>query len=317
MKYAWISKHRSEFNISLVCNLLGVSRSRYYEWLMVADRRDLKQQELDNLISQIKAEHQRSDKTYGSRKITKELKKKEVKVGKNKVAKLMQQNRITSKVSRQYKVCTTDSKHSLPVYENKLNREFVVPHANYAWCGDITFCATNEGWLYLATIIDLYSNKVIGYATGAKIDKWLVIKALSAALKARNYPRGVIMHTDRGSQYCSKSYRNLLAAHNLVGSMSRKGNCWDNAVAENFFGLIKKEFLIHYKFDTRDGARLGIFNYISGWYNPHRSHSKLGYLSPDEFEKKNLGSSGKEKLVKHNGKLISLQNLTKLAAPMS
>jgi putative transposase len=317
VKYAWISKHRFDCNISLVCNLLSVTRSRYYAWLKVANRRNLKQQELDNLISQIKAEYQRSDKTYGSRKITKELKKQKFKVGKNKVAKLMQDNGIKSKVIRQYRVCTTDSNHSLPVYENKLNREFVVPRANYAWCGDITYCATGQGWLYLATIIDLYSNKVIGYATSSKIDKWLVIKALSAALKARNYPKGVIVHTDRGSVYCSKLYRNLLAANNLIGSMSRKGNCWDNAVAENFFGLIKREFLNHYKFDTQDGARLGIFNYISGWYNPYRSHSKLGYLSPDEFEKKNLGSNGKEKLVHYTGRLVSFQNLTKLSISMS
>ncbi len=304
-------------NINLACNLLDVSRSCYYEWLNSSERRLLKQQKLDLLVNQIKSEHTRSGDTYGSMKISKELNKHDVKVSKNKVAKLMAENGIRSKVSRKYKVCTTDSNHKLPIYENKLNREFVVPQANYAWCSDITYCATEQGWLYLATVIDLYSNKVIGYATSSKIDKFLVIKALSKALQARNYPTGVIVHSDRGSQYCSKGYRNLLAAHNLIGSMSRKGNCWDNFVAENFFGLIKREFLNHYKFSTIVSAGLGIFNYINGWYNPHRIHSKLGYLSPDEFEQRNLSVVKQFNLVNYNNNLILQNKLARLVAPMS
>ncbi len=317
MKYAWIKLNSDSININLACNLLDVSRSCYYAWLNSSERRLLKQQKLELLIKQIKFEHKRSGDTYGSIKISKELNKHEIKASKNKVAKLMSKNGIRSKVSRKYKVCTTDSNHKLPIYENKLNREFVVPRVNYAWCSDITYCATEQGWLYLATVIDLYSNKVIGYATSSKIDKFLVIKALSKALQSRNYPTGVIVHSDRGSQYCSKAYRNLLVAHNLVGSMSRKGNCWDNSVAENFFGLIKREFLNHYKFSTIASANLGIFNYINGWYNPHRIHSKLGYLSPDEFEKRNLSVVKKFNLVNYNNNLILQNKLARLVAPMS
>ena len=317
MKYAWITKNRSNINVSLACKLLRISRTQYYAWLNNGDKRSLKQQELDILISQIRAEYELSDKTYGGRKIYKRLKVHNIKAGRNKVANIMQREGIKSNVCRKYKVCTTDSNHKLPIYENKLNRGFNVSRANYAWCGDITYCATGQGWLYLATVIDLYSNKVIGYATSAKIDKWLVIKALSNALRDRGYPRGVIMHTDRGFIYCSKLYLELIQSNGLIGSMSRKGNCWDNAVAENFFGLIKKEFLNHYKFETHTGARLGIFNYISGWYNPHRSHSKLGYLSPDEFEEKNLGTIKPENMTKYKKYPTMLQNLVKQAGTMS
>lgn len=183
---------------------------------------------------------------------------------------------------------------------------------------DITYCATEQGWLYLATVIDLYSNKVIGYASSDKIDKWLVVKALSNALQSRNYPKGVIVHTDRGSQYCSHAYRNLIESNQLVGSMSRKGNCWDNAVAENFFGIIKREFLNHYRFDTLTSAKLGIFNYIDGWYNPHRSHSKLGYLSPDEFEEKILSIEiTKSSIANHHIRLKPHGKLARLMVAMS
>jgi putative transposase len=150
-----------------------------------------------------------------------------------------------------------------------------------------------------------------------KIDKWLVVKALSNALRARGYPSGVIMHTDRGSVYCSKLYRNLIQANGLIGSMSRKANCWDNSVAENFFGLIKKEFLTHYTFETQASAKLGIFNYINGWYNPHRIHSKLGYLSPDEYEEKNLGLIKPEIVTKFKKYPTMLQNLVNQAGSMS
>lgn len=187
-------------------------------------------------------------------------------------------------MSKKFNPQTTDSNHNKPIYENLLNREFVVPCANHSWCGDITYIRTDEGWLYLATVMDLYSSKIIGYATSARIDKWLVVKALSNALHARGYPRGVIVHTDRGSQYCSKVYRQLIKQNGLIGSMSRKGNCWDNAVAENFFGLIKKEMINHLHFATRNSAELVVFDYINGWYNSQRIHSKLGYMSPNEFE---------------------------------
>lgn len=312
MKYAWLNKHKDDFNISQACRVLKVSRAGYYAWCTTSVQRSARQQKLKELNAQIKAEYQRSDNTYGVRKVTNALAKVQVKVSTNKVAKLMRAQGLKSRTVRKYKVCTTDSNHKLPVYDNKLNRQFIVPHANYAWCGDITYCSTEQGWPYLATVIDLYSNKVIGSATSDKIDKWLVIRALSKALQARNYPKGVIVHSDRGSQYCSYAYKNL-EANGLIGSMSRKGNCWDNSVAENFFGMIKREFLNHYRFATLASAKLGIFNYIDGWYNPHRSHSKLGYLSPDEFEKKDLSIKVAKQYVanyhighSHYGKLVKL-----------
>ena len=317
MKYAWLAKYHLDINISLACNLLGISRAQYYTWLSNDDRRALKQQEFDLFISQIKTEYELSEQTYGSCKITKRLRANNVKIGHNKVATIMRREGIKSNVSRKFKVCTTDSNHKLPIYENKLNRGFTAPRPNHSWCGDITFCATGEGWLYLATVIDLYSNKVIGYAMSNKIDKWLVVKALGNALRNRGYPSDVIMHTDRGSVYCSKLYRNLIEANNLIGSMSRKGNCWDNSVAENFFGLIKKEFLNHYKFETQASAKLGIFNYINGWYNPHRIHSKIGYLSPDEYEEKNLGLIKSERVTKFKKYPTMLQNLVNQAGSMS
>jgi transposase InsO family protein len=236
------------------------------------------------LVLQIKDEFVRSRGVYGVLKITECLNKCGIDISHNTVSKLMQDNGLYSKVCKKFKAQTTDSDHDKPIYENMLNRKFTVPHENYAYVEDITYIHTAEGWLYLATVMDLYSNKIIGYATSPKIDKWLVVKALTNALKARCYPRGVIVHSDRGSQYCSKVYRSLIKQHGLIGSMSRKGNCWDNAVAENFFGLIKKECLNHTIFETRAMAELYVFDYINGWYNTVRIHSKLGYLSPDEFE---------------------------------
>ncbi len=259
-----------------------------------------------------------SRKTYGIVKITESLNQKDVEISHNTVAKIMKDAGLKSIVSKKFKPQTTDSNHIKPVYDNWLKREFTVPCANYAWCGDVTYIATNEGWLYLATIIDLYSNKVIGYATSSKIDRWLVVKVLSNALQARGYPRGVIMHTDRGSNYCSKVYRNLIKQNSLVGSMSRKGNCWDNAVAENFFGLIKKEVLNHLHFETRANAELVIFDYINGWYNPNRIHSKLGYMSPNEFEAANSSrTETKLNSVKCCKKSQLLVELTNLVAAMS
>jgi transposase InsO family protein len=198
----------------------------------------------------------------------------------------MRENGLRSIVNKKFKA-TTNSKHKLAVFDNILDRQFIVDKPNYAWVCDITYISTSEGWLYLATVIDLYSNKLIGYSMSDRINKELVIDALNKALIARNYPVGVIVHSDRGSQYASLAYKALLKQHKLIGSMSRKGNCWDNAVAENFFGIIKKEYINHMLFNTRTQARLGIFDYIEAWYNTQRIHSKLGYLTPNEFEAKN------------------------------
>jgi transposase InsO family protein len=279
----FIRDNLSWINIEIACDGLALNRSSYYEWInneSVRTERDTKKHKLVNLI---KAEYIQSKKRYGSTKITEILKKSDVVINKKTVVKLMRENDMRSVVNKKFKA-TTNSKHKLAVFDNILNRQFIVPKPNYAWVGDITYIATDEGWLYLATVIDLYSNKVIGHATSERINKQLVIDALNNALKNRAYPTGVIVHTDRGSHYASNAYKALLKQYKLIGSMSRKGNCWDNAVAENFFGIIKKEYIHQSKFKTRNQGQLGVFDYIEGWYNTQRIHSKLGYLSPTEFE---------------------------------
>ena len=268
-----------------------------------------KAQAVQKLLGLIKNEHLKSKKRYGSPKILKSLKAQGVSCNHKTVEKLMFENNIRSIVNKKYKA-TTNSKHGLAVFDNILDRQFKPLKPNIAWCGDITYIATNEGWLYLATVIDLYSNKVVGYAMSDRINKQLVIDALNHALKTRGYPTGVIVHTDRGSQYASNAYKAVLNKHQLIGSMSRKGNCWDNAIAENFFGIIKKEYVYHINFITRNQAKLGIFDYIETWYNPQRIHSKLNYLSPNEFEKQggNIANKITENLKKGE-KSAQLENI--------
>jgi putative transposase len=278
----FIRNNLSWINIALACNCLEITRSSYYSWNSNAAKRSDKLKDEWLLLDSIKAVYTSSKNRYGSPKITKALNKNNIKCSHKQVSKLMSKNNIRSIVNKKFKA-TTNSKHNLPVFDNILNRQFLVPKPNFAWVSDITYVSTTEGWLYLATVIDLYSNQVIGHAMSDRMTKQLVIDALKKALKFRNYPTGVIVHTDRGSQYASNAYKAVLNQYKLIGSMSRKGNCWDNAVAENFFGIIKKEYINQTKFETRNQAKLGIFDYIDGWYNTQRIHSKLGYLTPLEF----------------------------------
>lgn len=283
----FIRDNLSWINIDIACKCLQVNRSSYYDWFknepQRLERRKLKQ----DVVELIRAEHMKSKRRYGSPKITEKLRKNGVRCSHNKIARLMRENNIKSIVSKKYKA-TTNSKHNLAVFDNILGRQFIVPRPNYAWVSDITYVSTGEGWLYLSTVLDLYSNKIIGYAMSDRINKQLVIDALLNALRARGYPTGVIVHTDMGSQYASNAYKAILKCYKLIGSMSRKGNCWDNAVAENFFGIIKKEYINQIEFATRHQAKLGIFDYIEGWYNTQRIHSKIGYLTPVEFEGLNV-----------------------------
>lgn len=282
----FIKNNLSWINIDIACGCLELSRSSYYEWINNEEVRRERLKKKQMRLNLIMAKYELSRKRYGSSKITKSLRKDNLVISKKTVAKIMRENNIRSIVNKKFKA-TTNSKHDSAVFDNILNRQFVVPKPNYAWVGDITYITTDEGWLYLATMIDLYSNKVVGHAMSDRINKHLVIDALNNALKNRGNPTGVIIHSDRGSQYASNAYKDLLTKQKLIGSMSRKGNCWDNAVAENFFGIIKKEYIYHTKFATRAQGRVGIFDYIEGWYNTQRIHSKLGYLSPDEFENLN------------------------------
>lgn len=278
----FINNNLSWINIEIACDCLDLTRSNYYGWVNNITARKDKVELNNELLERIKTIHINSKQRYGSIKITKVLKRNKVKCSQKLVARLMHKNCIRSIVAKKFKA-TTNSKHNLAVFDNILDRQFIVPQPNYAWVGDITYISTDEGWLYLATVIDLYANQVIGYAISDRMTKQLVIEALEKAFKGRNYPTGVIVHTDRGSQYASNAYKAVLNRHKLIGSMSRKGNCWDNAVAENFFGIIKKEYINQTRFITRNEAKLGIFDYIEGWYNTQRIHSKLGYLTPVEF----------------------------------
>lgn len=286
----FIKNNLTWINIAIACKCLSVTRSCYYAWVNSEDARLDRDRTRQSLLELIKLEHLKSKKRYGSTKITQLLKINGVGCNHKTIEKLMRENNIRSIVNKKYKA-TTNSKHTLAVFDNILDRQFNVATPNYAWVSDITYVSTNEGWLYLATLIDLYSNKVIGYAMSERINKQLVLDALNKALKARNYPANVIVHSDRGSQYASNAYKALLKRYKLIGSMSRNGNCWDNAVAECFFGIIKKEYINLMRFATRNQAKLGIFDYIEAWYNPQRIHSKLGYLSPDKFEENNINLS--------------------------
>jgi putative transposase len=223
----------------------------------------------------------------------------------NLVSNVMRENKLFVVSRKKYRV-TTNSNHKYKVFDNLLNRNFKVNKPNQVYVGDITYIRTLEGWLYLATVIDLYSRKIIGYKMSNRMTKDLVISALLRALKSRGYPKNVIVHSDRGSQYASNEYKRILKLYGLRGSMSKKGDCWDNAVAESFFATLKKEYVHHTNFKTRVEAQLGIFDYIETWYNNERPHSTLEWLSPNEFEKVNS-----DKFINNFTKKVENKNLVK------
>lgn len=281
MKYKFIDVERSLYSISLLCRVLEISKSSYYKW--VGNNRNSKTDEYEALVSKIEKLHNDSRKTYGSPRIFQKLKKAGEKVSKNTVAKLMSKNNIKAKTKKKFKI-TTDSKHNLNISPNLLARNFSPERPNQAWCGDITYISTNEGWLFLATVIDLYSRKIIGWSMNKRMKKSIVIDAIEMALGQRKVTEGLIFHSDRGSQYCSGEFRKVLQKNNIIQSMSRKGNCWDNAVAESFFSTLKKDLVFHEEFETRNEAKRKIFEYIEVFYNKERIHSVLDFKSPIEYE---------------------------------
>jgi putative transposase len=226
---------------------------------------------------------QSSDFSYGSRRMQRALNGLGYPVNRAKARQLMQAAKVSVRRRKPYKV-TTDSKHNKPLFENVLNRQFTVAQPDLAYVADITYIWTQEGWLYLAVVIDLYSRKVVGWSMSSRMKAQLVCDALRMAIWQRRPKEGLIVHTDRGSQYAGKDYRRLLAAHGLVGSMSRKGNCWDNAVAESFFGSLKQERVQWRSYQSRYDAQQDILHYISMFYNSYRLHSYLDYTSPNQFE---------------------------------
>jgi len=281
VKFAFIHAHRRRFGVAPLCKRLGVSQCGYYQWLKeplgARGRRD---KELKPLVRRIFFD---SKRIYGSPRVCAQLRREGHLVSRKRIARLMREMGLWSIIKRKYKV-TTNSRHNKPVAKNRLNRCFRPAGPNQVWVGDITFIPTDEGWLYLAVVLDLYSRKVIGWSMSAWIKSNLVRQALQAAIEQRETHAGLLFHSDQGIQYASEAFQADLADYGMICSMSRKGNCYDNAVAESFFNSLKQEWLHHRRFRTRDEAQSSVFEYIEGFYNRHRLHSTLGYKSPEEYE---------------------------------
>lgn len=266
---------------------MKVSSSGYYEWLnRLPSNRDMENQQLIKSIKEVFASNRN---VYGTRRIAKILAKNEILISRKRIGRLMASAGLFCKTKRIFKV-TTDSKHNKPTAPNLLNRQFFVSQPNQYWVGDITYIPTKSGWLYLATVIDLYSRQVIGWSMADNMKAKLVNDALTMAIWKRKPKKGLIWHSDRGSQYASDSHRAILKDHGIIQSMSRKGNCWDNAVAESFFHTLKTELTNHYQFKNQQEAKNVIFEYIEVFYNRIRIHSANNYLAPVEFEKVNKKS---------------------------
>lgn len=282
MKFDFIEAHRTEFKVTIMCRVLGVSRSGYYAWLKrPPSAREMANQELKQ---QIKTIYDHSRQTYGSPRIQVELAENGVKCGVNRVAQLMQAQQLRAKQSRKFKVTTTDSAHDYPVAPNRLNQDFTASRPNEKWLADITYIPTDEGWLYLAAVLDLHSRRIVGWAMSDSLHRQLVIDALLMAIQTRQPPPGLLHHSDRGSQYASDEYQALLTKFGMTASMSRTGNCYDNAPMESFFGSLKTESVHHRHYATRAAARTDIFEYIELFYHRFRRHSALGYKCPIAFE---------------------------------
>lgn len=286
MKYKFIKAHLNQYPVSVMCRVLAVARSGYYEWLkQPLSARKMADQLLVMHIRDIFAE---SRDTYGSCRIQPTLAEQGLRCGRKRVARLMRQDNLWPKTARPFKVVTTDSNHKLPVAPNRLKQRFTAEHADKIWLTDITYIPTAEGWLYLAVVLDLYSRRIVGWAMRDSLHRQLVIEALQMALTTRQPAPGLVHHSDRGSQYASDDYQALLTKSEMVGSMSGKGNCYDNAPVESFFGTLKTELVFHRQYETWAEARLDIFEYIEIFYNRLRRHSALGFKSPVNFEARSL-----------------------------
>lgn len=283
MKYAFIEQQREKHTLERLCAVLEVSTSGYHAWR----KRPVSPRESDNrrLVEKIRIFHQASRRTYGSPRIHKDLMEIGETCGENRVARLMRAEGIQSKMTPKF-VITTDSRNTTAPAPDLLQRDFTAATPNQRWVSDTTFIATRQGWLFLAVILDLYSRQVVGWAMGNRNTAQLVQDALVMALWRRGQVTGLVLHSDQGSTYNAGAYQQLLQAHQLQCSMSRKGECLDNAVAESFFGTLKTELTNHEDYYTHAQAKQSLFEYIEVFYNRQRRHSTLGYLSPAEFERR-------------------------------
>jgi transposase InsO family protein len=284
MRYAFIEEHRVEFAIVTMCRVLTVSKAGYYAWrTRPPSARAIENQ---GLVAAMREIHTESLQSYGSPRMQPELVAQGHPCSENRVARLMRVHGVRAKCKRRFRV-TTQSAHQAPVAPNLLDRQFAVAQiagVNRVWVSDITYLWTREGWLYLAIVLDLRSRRIVGWAMRHTLEQELGLDALGMALTHRHPGTGLLHHSDRGIHYACDAYSELLETHAIVASMSRKGDCWDNAVAESFFATLKTELVAGTEWTTREEARAAVFHYIEMWYNPKRRHSSLGYLSPMEFE---------------------------------
>jgi len=280
MKFQFIDHHKQSHQVQTLCQMFGVTVSGYYQW----KNRGKSTREKENifLLEKIKDAYEKNRCVYGSPRITRVLNRESISCSQPRVARLMRVNGIVAKTQRKFKA-TTNSNHTLPVAADLVGQAFGVDGPNRLWVGDITYIDTDEGWLYLAKAMDTYNREIIGWAVDKRMTKDLVIKAMERAIRKRRPSQSPIFHSDRGSQYASYAFRRLLVNNHIRQSMSRKGNCYDNAMAESFFKTLKTELIYQNKYQTRQEAQQDIFEYIEVFYNRQRLHSALGYKTPVEY----------------------------------
>jgi transposase InsO family protein len=282
VKFRFVQEHRETFRVGMMCRVLKVSRSGYYAWR----RREpsLREVEDQHHAKAIRDAHRESRGTYGSPRIYVALREAGTPCGKHRVARIMREEGLRGRAARRFRSVSTKRSESVAP-PNRLAGDFTASRPDEVWVGDLTQVRTREGWLFLAILLDLFSRKIVGHATANQPHQELALEALAMAVAARRPPAGLLHHTDRGGQYLSTEYQDQLDRHGMIASMSRPGRCEENAVAESFFHTLKAEWIYHFDFTTREQARLAIFDYVEGFYNPSRLHSTLGYRSPDDYEK--------------------------------
>lgn len=287
MKFKLMRDESNRYDINLMSKVLKISRGSYYAWL----NRPLSELAKGNayLSERIRTVYNQSKQRYGSPRITADLRDEGFSCSKNRVARLMRKQGITARTKKRYRI-TTNSRHNLPVAKNLVEMQFNPKIKNSLWTTDITYIWTREGWLYLVVVLDLWSRYVISWSAEKRMDESLVSRALSKAIRDRKPKAGLIIHSDRGSQYASLNVRNLIAENQMIQSMSSKGNCYDNAPTESFFSTLKRELVYRESYKTREEAKSSLFEYIEVFYNRQRRHSSLGYVSPMQFENLNKNS---------------------------
>lgn len=289
-RYQFMHEHRDAYPLTMLAKILEVSSSGYYAWIQRPPSERLRRRE--QLAEAVRSAYDDSHGIYGSRKVARELVERSVQACRNTVAGLMRQMSLESRAQRRRRyVVTTDSDHPDPIAPNRLDRDFTATAPNEKWVADITFVPTDEGWAYLAAVMDLFSRRIVGWAVSDSLETSLVLDAIGHAIAARRPGPGLVHHSDRGSQYASGRHRALLANHGIECSMSRRGDCWDNAPMERFMGSFKNEWAKHHHYETVEAVRRSVFKYIEIFYNRERRHQALGYVSPVQFEANHRGTN--------------------------